>query len=126
MPRLYDLITTNRDWLVWRGLIYARKRCGGEDKTTQEEAWRDFVTGLSESFLAILDRDASLPISLGDLSSEFTEDPIASCGERLAEEYRASGIPLSVLIGLMNAWRESCANLIRKEPTLIVKYKILP
>ena len=118
MPRLYDLITTNRDWLVWRGLIYARKRCGGEDKTTQEEAWRDFVAGLSESFLDILDRDASLPISLGGPSDDFTEDPIASRGMLLAEEYRASGIPLSVLIGLMNAWREGCANLIRKEPTL--------
>ena len=92
-----------------RGLNYARKRCTGKDKTTQEKTWRNFIAGLSESFLDILDRNGLL--SEGDLEGDFTQDTIASRGVPLAEEYRAAGIPLSMLLGLMNVWREGCANL---------------
>jgi len=118
MQRLSDLIHNNRDWLGRRGLSYARKRCLTKDRALPDATCEQLMSDLSESFIAIIGQGSAWPAF--DRAEGHGQDSIGALGRQMASQYCAAGAPLSMLLGLLNVWRESCTDLILKEQSFPV------
>jgi len=121
MQRLGNLIRNNQDWLERRGLSYARKRCVTKGKAIPDETYKQFMADLSESFLSVGGEQGLLPA--GDAAGDHSQDDIACLGSQMVAKYRPSGVHLSMFIGLLNVWRESCTDLVLKDQNLPVTYR---
>ena len=106
MPRLIDLIRSRQDWLLQCSLEYVRKRRA----VIEDELWREFVTGLTSAFAVAVDDDFTLPN--GCPADDPARDPVASLGIPLGRSCRQPGLSLSLLLGVVNAYRDACADLI--------------
>ena len=121
MQSLDELIRNNQDWLGRRGLSYARKRHVTKGKAISDEMCEQFMADLSESFLSE-GWQQGLPLD-GDAAGDHGRDAIAHLASRMVAKYRPGGVRLSMFIGLLNVWRESCADLVLKDQSFPVAYK---
>ncbi len=116
MLSLYDLIDGNQDWLVQLALSHARKRRFAKNQRLSDEIAQQFITNLTGLFLTRLATDGSLPDD--SPASGVVQDAVSSLSMFTLEEYRAMGVSLSALLGLVNVWCEGCTDLILREQSL--------
>ncbi len=109
--RLADLIVGNEEWLMNQILSYAKDRGYTKYTSTLKEAWRLSISGLSESFLDVLNTGIS-NLELGP-DEDYTQDPAASFGILEAKRHRERGVDLGMFLGLMKYYRQSYQDLVR-------------
>lgn len=88
-----------------RSLEFVHKRCAA-----QEHIWREFVASLSAALVRALEDGVTL--AAWEPANDPARDAVAALGIRLARSYRESDVTLSLLLGVMNAYREGCLDCI--------------
>jgi PAS domain S-box-containing protein len=112
LQRLYDLISSNEDWLINRVLYHARLHDYTKYTSTLAEAWRLSIQGLSQSLTGAMKENGDPPEFGPD--DDFSEDPIASFGILEARRHRSRGVTLGMFLGLMKYYRQSYIDLIEE------------
>jgi diguanylate cyclase len=110
VKHLADAITGRETWLMERILRYARETGYTKYTSTLVEAWRMSIAGLSESFLAEIER-APAPRELGPDES-FADDSASKFGVLEARLHRQRGVTLAMFLGLMKYYRQSYIDLV--------------
>jgi PAS domain S-box-containing protein len=107
---LCTLLIKNKDWLIYRIIIYVKKY--GYDKYTStltEEDWHISVSGFSDSIIKATD----MPEKLSDLypDEDYSKDSTVSFGLMEAKKYYSRGITLPLFLVLMKYYRKSYIDL---------------
>jgi len=110
LPRFISFITDHEDWLMDRILEYARKRDYAQYTSTLKEAWRLSISGLSKSFVALIQAKGEY-IELGP-HEDYTRDPAAQFGILEAKQHRERGISIEMFLGLMKYYHQAYQDLI--------------
>ena len=112
LSNLTDYIKGNEYWLMERILSYAKERDYTKYTSTLVEPWRLSISGLSESFVKLVEsRGDNIDLSPDE---DYESDPATQFGIIEAQRHRERGISLEMFLGLMKYYNQSYQDLIRE------------
>lgn len=110
---LLATLKAKEDWLMNRILDYAIRQGYAAYTSTLKEAWRLFISGLTDSIGQGVRNNSRVP----ELTPEedLQNDPVAAFGIVEARRHRERGVSLSMFLGLMKYYRQTYIDLVRYE-----------
>lgn len=108
------LLKENEEWLMNRILDYAKKTDFTKYTSTLQEAWRQSISGLTESLIQAV---KMYGLNIPDLHPDdnYSEDPVSSFGLLEAKKHRIRGVNLTMFLGLMKYYQQSYLDLIAEQ-----------
>lgn len=112
MTSLYKLISSSGDWLLHRILHYAGKHGFAAFISLPEEVRRATIADICREFLRSLRSRKKSPELTPD--TDYTKDPVALFGAKIARSHQRRGDTFEALFGLMKYYRQSFIDLVRE------------
>jgi diguanylate cyclase (GGDEF)-like protein/PAS domain S-box-containing protein len=114
MEQITQFLTSHGDWLMQRVRELARRHGYTKYTSTQLEAWRRSVAGLTQALtLAIETHGLDAPGFSPD--DTFTDDPASAFAVAQSRSHRARGVTLGMYLGLFKYYRRAYVSLLDEE-----------
>jgi len=111
MNPLSRLIEANHDWLVRRILRYGAMHGYADAISLPETVWKTAVADMCRELTkALHGRVSAMELTAG---ADYSRDPVALFGSRVARRHQQQNIPFQTLFGFMKYCRQSFADLVR-------------